>query len=467
MMKPPDWVKDAVFYQIFPDRFYNGDRNNDPADVAEWDDEPTAHNFFGGDLKGIMEKLDYLEELGVNVLYLNPIFKAPSNHKYDTEDYFEIDPQFGSKEVLKELVKELHKRGMKIILDGVFNHCGERFFAFQDVLKKGERSKYKDWFVIEDFPIMREPEPNYMCWGGIPNMPEFNTNNPETRKYLLNVVRYWIEEADIDGWRLDTTEYLEPSFVKDIRQVTKETKSDAYVVGEVMGIASSWFKGNCLDAVMNYKLWESLVDFFAKGECNAREFDGRIRFLRGSYPSWANYAMFNLLGSHDKPRFLSLCKGDVRRMKLAIVFLMTYVGAPVIYYGDEIGMEGDGDPDCRRPFIWDEKRQNRELLQLYKIMIRLRKRYPALRRGRFQSLYSHNGVYCYIRELEDQAIMIVLNNSDKGDVARIDIEKLSPKYRKAVDLAGNAKPFIIDENEAQLEIEISGYEYRVFSLLPV
>ena len=463
-MRPPDWVKDAIFYQIFPDRFYNGDPGNDPENVAKWADKPTRDNFFGGDLEGIIKKLDYLEDLGVNALYLNPIFKAPSNHKYDTEDYFQIDPQFGDKGVLKDLVKELHNRGMRIILDGVFNHCGEKFFAFQDLLKNGKDSKYRDWFFVKDFPLVREPEPNYRCWGGIPHMPEFNTDNPETREYLLNVVRYWIEEADIDGWRLDTTEYLEPSFVRDIRRTAKEAKEDAYVVGEVMGISTSWFKGDCLDAVMNYKLWESLVDFFAEGKCDAREFDGRLRFLRGSYPKWANYSMFNILGSHDKPRFLFYCKGDVKKMKLAVVFLMTYIGAPVIYYGDEIGMDGGGDPDCRRPFIWDERKQNRELLDLYKKMIGLRKDNPALRRGSFRSLYTLNNVYCYARNSDDQTIVVAINNSREDKFVKIDVGKLTLRNSFTIrDLINDKNSFTATKNEFILEIP--AYGFRLLSLV--
>lgn len=460
-MKPPEWVKDAIFYQIFPDRFYNGDLTNDPENIVEWEEKPTHNNFFGGDLLGIIKKLDYLENLDINALYLNPIFKAPSNHKYDTEDYFQIDPQFGDKATLKKLVKELHSRGMRIILDGVFNHCGENFFAFQDVLKKGENSKYRDWFVIEDFPIVKGPEPNYRCWGGISHMPEFNTDNPETREYLLNVVKYWIEEADIDGWRLDTVEYLEPNFVREIRQTAKKVKKDVYIVGEVMGISSSWFKGGCLDAVMNYKLWESLVDFFAEGKCDAKEFNGRIRFLQGSYPKWANYVMFNLLSSHDKPRFLSLCNGDVRKMKLAVVFLMTYIGAPTTYYGDEIGLEGMGDPDCRRSFVWDEKRQNKELFEFYKKMIKLRKDNPALRRGTFHSLYSRDSIYCYTRNLSEQMIIVTINNSNEDRVIRINLDKLSSKsiIKTLVD-DGNL--FVINRNE--LKLKISGYGFKILLL---
>lgn len=386
-LEEPAWVRDAIFYQIFPDRFYNGNRENDPGNLSQWGDKPTRNSFFGGDLEGIIQKLPYLEELGVNALYLNPIFKAPSNHKYDTEDYYQVDPHFGDKEVLKRLVAELHRRGMRIILDGVFNHCGTRFFAFQDVEKRGADSKYKDWFIIDGFPIVRKPEPNYRCWAGVPTMPEFNTDNPEVRQYLLNIVKYWIEEADIDGWRLDAVEFMDPSFVKEIRRVAKEAKEGAYIVGEVMGIATPWFNHAALDAAMNYRLWEALVDFFATSKMSASEFSRTLYSLRKSYPDWATYSMFNLLGSHDKPRFLTLSNGDKRRLKLAAAFLFSYPGAPVIYYGDEIGLSGGEDPDCRRTFIWEENKQDRELLAFFKRLIHLRKQEKVLRRGKVHELW--------------------------------------------------------------------------------
>ncbi len=414
---PPPWVQDAVFYQIFPDRFYNGDPRTDPADVRPWEERPTRTSFSGGDLSGILKRLDYLKDLGVTALYLTPIFKAPSNHKYDVEDYYQIDPHFGDLALLKELVQELHRHKMRLILDGVFNHCGLSFFAFQEVLEKGPRSPYWEWFVIEGFPIVTEPEPNYHCWAGVAQMPEFNLQNPAVRQYLLEVVRYWLREADMDGWRLDTVEYLDPSFVREIRRAAKAVKPDAYVLGEVMGTAAAWFKGGCLDAAMNYRLWELLVAFFAEGRLTAEEFDHGLRFLRRSYPDWANYAMYNLLGSHDKPRFRTLCHGDLRRVRLASAFLFTYLGVPAVYYGDEVGLEGGEDPDCRRTFPWTTLESDPmagELLAFYKRLIRLRRHWDALRRGVFRTLHTQGPLFAYGRVLRDQVIWVVLNNGPQS-----------------------------------------------------
>ena len=425
-MKTTDWVADAIFYQIFPDRFRNGNKLNDPDNTKNWDDlPPSSKDFYGGDLEGIIENLDYIKDLGVNAIYLTPIFKSPSNHKYDTEDYYTIDPHFGNNKTFRELVHQIHKRGMRIILDGVFNHCGWNFFAFQDVLKKGNASKYWEWFTIDKFPIEFEPEPTYRCWAGVKDMPEFNTDNPEVRKYLLNVVRYWIEEYDIDGWRLDTVEYLEPSFVKEIRKVAKETKEDAYVLGEVVGIASSWFKGGgYLDGVMNYKLWETVVEFFAKGTIDAQMFNHTVRFIRLSYPKWANYSMYNLIGSHDRARFMTISGMDDRKVTLALSFLFTYIGAPAIFYGDEIGMMGENDPDCRRPFPWDESKWNKKILSVVKNLSKLRNEMISLRRGNYIKVYAKDRTFIYLRSYKEESTLITINASENISSIKL---SLSPK----------------------------------------
>jgi len=462
--KSPDWVQDAIFYQIFPDRFYNGNSDNDSKNICKWRDMPTRDNFFGGDLEGIICKLPYLEELGVNALYLNPIFKSPSNHKYNTTDYYKIDPIFGNKDIFKRLVKEFHRRGIRIILDGVFNHCGDTFWAFRDVIEKGSKSKYKDWFIIKSYPIVKQPEPNYRCWMGTSSMPEFNTDNSEVREYLLEIVKYWIKEADIDGWRLDTVEYMDPSFVKQIREAAKEVKKDAYVMGEVMGVATSWFKSKSLDAVMNYKLRDLLIDFFIKKIVNAVEFDQQLYNFRQTYSDLINPFMFNLLDSHDVPRFLTLCKGNIKKMKIAVVFLMTYIGAPVIYYGDEVGMMGGEDPDCRRTMIWDKNQQNINLLNFYKRMIKLRRESQALRRGSFKSLYQQDNLYCYSRQLNEEKIIIALNNSAKNEEINISFPEIKTGKRlKVKDIFTDVvDPLIINQNEPNLKV--AAHDFRILSV---
>jgi len=406
---PPEWVLDAVFYQIFPDRFRNGDPGNDPPGTRPWGGPPDRHCFFGGDLWGILEQLDYLEDLGVTALYLTPIFAAPTNHKYDTQDYFQVDPAFGGNGALRVLISALHSRGMRLVLDGVFNHCGEGHPFFQDALRRGRASPYWDWFSIWGEEVVREPEPNYACWAGVPSMPEWNHRNPEVREYLLSVVRHWLTEYEIDGWRLDTVEYLPPDFVRQVYRVAKEARPDAYILGEVMGMATSWFKHGALDGVMNYRLRDGLVAFFARSEWSAQEFAQHLYALRRSYPPASNFAQYNLVSSHDVPRFLTLCRGDRRRLILAYTFLCTYIGAPAIYYGDEVGLTGGGDPDCRRPFPWDESVWEREILSSLRELIRIRRASPALRRGGFRLLEARGELISFLRESRGEEALVALN----------------------------------------------------------
>jgi len=349
----------------------------------------------------------------VTALYLTPVFKAPTNHKYDTEDYFQVDPAFGGNEALQKLVEKLHARGMRIVLDGVFNHCGERHPFFQDVLKKGRASPYWDWFTIWGDRVIREPEPNYACWAGVPTMPEWNHRNPKVREYLLSVVRHWIRECGIDGWRLDTVEYLPPDFVRDVYRVTKEERQDAYVLGEVMGMASSWFKHGALDGVMNYRLRDGIVAFFARGEWSAETFGHHIYAVRRSYPPENNFTMYNLASSHDVPRLLTLCGGDSRRLILSYAFLFTYIGAPAIYYGDEVGLAGGEDPDCRRCFPWEEERWDRALLETFRQLARIRLGSPALRRGSFKLVEARGRLLSFLRTGEGKEVCVSINAGDQ------------------------------------------------------
>lgn len=461
-LRPPDWVSDAVFYQIFPERFYNGNPENDPEDTEVWGGKPTRDNFFGGDLQGIIQKLDYLEELGINAIYLNPIFKSPTNHKYNTTDYYEIDPAFGDKSILKSLVNTAHEKNMKVVLDGVFNHCGQNFSQFRDVNKKGNDSNYWDWYEVDGFPIETEPEPNYRCWAGVPYMPEFDRTNTEVRRYLLDIVQYWIEEADIDGWRLDTTNYLEPGFVRSVRTAAKETQPEAYVMGEVVGPASSWFKSGSLDGVMNYELYKYLVDFLAKEDYGAREFRQRIYFLRRSYPEWANFGNYNLLGSHDRPRFMTLCENDPDRFKLAYFFLFTFPGAPAIYYGDEIGMEGGDDPDCRRTYPWNKNKYHGELLDYFKKLVELRKEEKSLKEGSFREIAASNEVFAYARGNSKEQVVGVINSGSGQNQIEISSKALSPVSTSSGEvLFGDA---VLNNKKNGLQLKIPGYGYCLLKL---
>lgn len=402
-VRPPAWVRDAIFYQIFPDRFRNGRPENDPPGTRPWGELPTSQSFFGGDLWGILEKLDYLEDLGVTALYLTPIFRASTNHRYDTEDYFEVDPALGGNEALRILVNELHRRGMRLILDGVFNHCGIGHPFFRDAQRHGESSPYWDWFVWE------EEEPGYSCWAGCTSLPEWNHDNPAVRDYLLTVVRFWLTEYAIDGWRLDTVEYLPPDFVREIYVTVKGVNPEAYVLGEVMGLGTPWFRHRALDGVMHYRLWEGFGRFFAEESWDALRFSRYLWHIWRSYPSWANFSSYTLLGSHDKPRFLTLAQGDVRKLLLAAAFLFSYPGAPAIYYGDEVGLLGGEDPDCRRCFPWEELRPEHPILSAFKTLVKMRKEDKALRQGGLRFPFARGRALILERFHPEGGVLLALN----------------------------------------------------------
>lgn len=412
----PDWVKHAVFYQIFPDRFANGDPSNDPVNVQPWGTPPTPHHFMGGDLEGIRQKLPYLQELGVTALYLNPIFQSTSNHRYNTYDYFRIDPKLGTMDDFHRLCSALHEREMRLILDGVFNHCGRGFFPFHDVIENGSHSAYVGWFHIAKFPIHPydgRKRANYACWWGVRSLPKFNTDNPQVRQFLLSVARYWIEQG-ADGWRLDVpNEIDDDTFWQAFRQTVKGANPEAYIVGEIWKDARRWLRGDQFDGVMNYPLRDLLMDFIAKGACDAPEFAERLWRLFRRYPREATYALLNLLGSHDTPRWLTVCDGDLRRAMLGYTLLFTLPGAPCVYYGDEIGMMGDGDPHCRACFEWHRRRWNRRLHQHVRALIALRRSSTAWRTGELAVLHAEGQLLAYARWQDEAFWVVVVNNDTK------------------------------------------------------
>ncbi|MGB9678467.1 MAG: glycoside hydrolase family 13 protein [Thermoanaerobacteraceae bacterium] len=412
----PDWSSDCIVYQIFPDRFNNGDKMNDPENILPWGEKPTPESFFGGDLQGIIDKIDYLKDLGINAIYLTPIFLSPSTHKYDTTDYYTIDPHFGDTQKARELVKKCHENGIRVIFDAVFNHCGYDFFAFQDVIKNGHKSKYWDWFNIFEWPIKTIPKPTYEVFADHAwRMPKLMTKNKEVQKYLLEVAEYWIKEVDIDGWRLDVANEIDHHFWRKFREVVKSAKSDAIIVGEVMHDASPWLRGDQFDSVMNYPFRNALVDFFAKRKLSASKFNTIISENLMRNMEQVNKAMLNLIGSHDTERFLTLAGGIIVRLKLAAVFQFTFIGIPYIYYGDEIGLVGGYDPDCRRCMIWDRNKQKRDIFEFYKKLIYIRKKNEELRNGVYRVLYVKDKIICYSREYKDHNMIIVINNSNKED----------------------------------------------------
>ncbi len=403
----PEWVKDAVFYQIFPDRFANGDPRNDPPGVQPWGAPPTRENFCGGDLQGILDHLDYLDDLGITALYLTPIFRARSNHKYDTCDYLSVDPAFGDLALLRKLVEACHARGMHVVLDAVFNHCGDGFWAFEDLAQKGAGSYYADWFFPTGNPIQADP-PNYQTCGGAAFLPKLNLENPEARKYLLKVAHYWIDEAGIDGWRLDVPWKAPLGFWREFRQAVKSANPQAYIVAEEWRDPAFWLAGDTCDGTMNYPLREAILDFCVRDTQDAEDFDHVTRRLREVMGEAAPYQL-NLLGSHDTPRLLTLCQGDLRRAKLAVVAQFTAVGAPMVYYGDEVALTGENDPGCRGCMPWEREAWDRDLQGLYRKLAGLRREYPALRSGTLEPLWTFNGVYAYRRTAGGDDVLVVLN----------------------------------------------------------
>ena len=386
----PDWVNETVWYQIFPERFCNGDASNDPEGTLPWREEGSVRNeeFFGGDLQGILNKLDYLTELGINGIYLTPINESPSSHKYDTTDYMRIDPHFGSEETFMQLVEQAHARGIRIMLDGVFNHCGEFFAPWQDVLQKGPESEYYDWFMINEWPLSFEEgaarKGQFYTFAFYDNMPKLNTNNEKVRDYLLGVCETWVRKYGVDGIRLDVANEVSHVFCKELRRRMKAINPDIYILGEIWHDAMPWLRGDEFDAVMNYPLGESIKDFWIDKSLTNADFEYTINRCYTGYMQQTNDVLFNLLDSHDTKRLRS----DVKSLseyyqQLAVLFTMP--GSPCIYYGTEIAMEGGHDPDCRRCMPWNaiEEGKYDDRIQFMRELIELRKKEPLLRDRNF------------------------------------------------------------------------------------
>lgn len=412
----PEWARDAVFYQIFPERFFNGDPANDPPGAAPWDTPPTRECFLGGDLAGIRARLGYLEQLGVGALYLTPFFKARTNHRYDTSDYLAIDPAAGTLDDFHALVHDAHRRGIRLILDAVFNHCGDGFWAFEDVVQHGAASPYAEWFVVDSYPITQAP-PSYQTCGGAAFLPKLNHANPAVREYFLRVTRYWLEQG-ADGWRLDVPWKVPMDFWRAFREEVLRTRPDAYIVAEEWRSAAPWLGGDTVHGVMNYRLRSAILDYCAWDHMDAEDFDTELAQLRVEHGASAPYHL-TLLGSHDTPRILTVCGGDDERARLAAIFQFTYIGIPMIYYGDEIGMAGENDPLCRAGMIWDERQWQLRLRHTYSRLIALRRQHAALTRGDFETLWAFNGVYAYRRWLDEDSVVVVLNPRETRQNVRI------------------------------------------------
>ena len=419
----PDWISTAIFYQIFPERFADGDISNDPENVCRWGGKPKYDNFFGGDLKGVLEHLDYLKELGVTAIYFNPIFSSPSNHKYDISDHTKIDPHFGDSALFKTLLDSCHTLGIRVILDGVYHDTGRQHWAFQDVIRKGASSKYADWFTIYSFPVGPVDKPNYKCWWNFGSLPSLNTENPDVQKFLFDWTRYWMNFG-IDGWRLDCANEVGDEFWREFRDSIRKINPEAYILGEIWGDGSQWLEGDMFDAVMNYRFRDACLDFFAYEKISSKEFAQKYFTILASYLPNVNLASFNLLGSHDTPRFLTLCGNDKEKLKLAWLFQMTSIGVPSIYYGDEIGLTGGKDPDCRKCFVWDKSKQDGKLLRYIEKLISIRKKYPVISQGNVYKFDtpSDDCIVLYKKYRGNYAIVFI-NRGDDEIFCKIDLPK--------------------------------------------
>jgi len=399
------WLNNAVFYQVFIDRFDKASEKDESYINASWGDLPTPKSFFGGDLDGICKHLDYIQELGVTALYLNPIFKSPSNHKYDIIDYYEIDEMFGGKEAFKRLVKACHKRGIKIILDAVFNHVSEKFYPFGQVMVLGKQSEYFDWFVIDGDKINADRD-NYDCFAACKYMPKLNTNNPEVQSYLIDVAKHYITEYGIDGWRLDVADEVSHDFWRQMRRKIKAVNPDAVLIGENWHNSESFLQGDQFDSIMNYGVTKAFLDFFAREIIDEKGFAEALNAQLMRYTDTTNNMMFNLLDCHDTHRFYSEVGCDARKLMRALLTLVFLPGSINLYYGTEILTEGRYDPDSRRTFDF-EKLNNSEIKGIkgeVAYILKL-KNQPAIAHGSIR-IWSGDGYVTIERKCEEQTLTL-------------------------------------------------------------
>ncbi len=525
----PDWVKHGIIYQIFPDRFRNGRTSNDP-DFKEWyyagktelpasgrinveyqeyyhlakdwNDHTlltkAAHTpdgrdwmvFYGGDIEGVRQSLDHLQSLGVTILYFNPLFKAKSTHKYDAADYRLVDPHFGTNDEFRAFVREAKSRGMRIVLDIVYNHAGNGHDAFRDAVEKGPASPYYSWFDFKQWPLPAgwpnvgrpwKPSDYYACWWGFGDLPDLNFDlsrygtaehtvrditqaspNIQLIRELLDTTEFWLKDMDCDGVRLDVANEVPLWFWRLFNERVKKVKPDAYIVGELWGNASEYVRPGLYDAVMNYAYFRDPVNrFLGKGQGTAAEFDAALATGRLTYPSQAVEAQMNLIDSHDTVRFLTDVGGDARRLMLAVLFQMTYVGAPAIYYGDEIAMEGGRDPDCRRPFIWDYAKEPRrvEMLEHYRRLGQLRRQHVALRTGEFQTIATEGQAFAFTRKQGDEEFLVVLNAGRAAAPLTLDLAPWGGRVTAVDALGGPSETW---SGKASLTLPaVSGRIYRL------
>lgn len=422
VIAPPAWVADTVWYQIMPDRFCRGSDHPRRMKQKPWDDRDTIgyEDFFGGDLRGIIEKLPYLQELGINGIYLLPVFESDTNHKYNTFDYTRIDPDFGTEEDLIELVNTAHNLGIRVMLDAVFNHSGTAFFAWKDVWEKGEKSKYFDWFCIHKTPFERKfaslADGRFDGFAFLDNMPKLNTGNPEVAAYFEDICTHWVRDWGIDGIRFDVGNEVSHSFLKGLRRSLKKLSPDLFLLGEIWHDAAPWLQGDEYDSVMNYPFFESLHNFWVEENATSRDLMYAMERVYSLYPEQINRVLFNHLDTHDTMRSLNRC-GSLDVFYHQQVLLMTLPGTACIYYGTEIAMPGGHDPDCRKTMPWDKiaAGEYSQHQRITRELIALRKAYPQLRGEKIHWYHddAHPRLVCYDRPGEEN-IRVYLNSTQEA-----------------------------------------------------
>ncbi len=439
-------MADAVFYQIFPDRFARSGRVDLGARLDTWDEPPTITGYKGGDLWGVLDRLDHLQDLGITALWFNPIFQSASNHRYHTFDYFTVDPLLGGNEAFDALIAGTKSRGMRVILDGVLNHASRGFFQFNDIAEHQEKSAFVDWFTVREFPIDPYDEDvpaTYDAWWGIHALPKFNTEHEAVREFLWSVGTHWMEKG-IDGWRLDVpNEITTPGFWDEFRRRVRAVNPEAYITGEIWHEAKQWVGDDGpFDGVMNYPLTTAIIpfaignrinhdaivdnnDYFVTPGLNAGEFADRIDTIMSWYGSDERTAMLNLLDSHDTGRIMSMADGDPELVILCLALLLTMPGAPCIYYGTEVGLEGGPDPDCRRGFPWDRVDEPSPVGDALKELIAVRAAEPGLRAPEFERLAPGSDfgrTYLFARGAGALRVVVAVNHADEADEAPVSTE---------------------------------------------
>lgn len=402
----PEWSKGAIVYQIFPERFA---ATNDLYSSSWFDVPMSFRTRTNGSLKGIYQKIPYLKELGIDVIYLTPIFLANSSHRYDTVDYKVIDPLLGTEEEFKELVDELHRNNIKIILDLVFNHSSTNFFAFQDLLKNQENSIYKNWYFIDKFPVEMKMPSDYMGFSFSPWMPKLNTSDKECRKYLFDVSRYYLEKFNIDGYRLDVANEVTHDFWKEFRHLCKGINKDCLIMGEIWFDSRTYLRGDEFDSVMNYTYFDAIRGLLNR-RFTVKEFTSIIERERGE-ESLTYYHNSNLLvGSHDTDRIYYALGKDENKYAQAMTLLFTLPGSPILYYGDEKMMDGGNDPDCRRGMIFDPL-YNKKEFDFVKRLIRIKHR-DEFKHGDIRFIETESYL-AYQRFFEGKESIVILNLNDQ------------------------------------------------------